>query len=230
MPADLIIDVPEATVRPRIPWLEFDRAIEAGDRFVEMSGAVKNSSVGGLDLRRQRVHFRGNVDMLDRLWQAPECHQQERIDVVRIETIGVYVDCVEFNFSAVQRTGSGDADGNFHFASSPEGKALDIHGYITCMTTDPANPGRAWMGGVITKNESEHPTFVGDTKEVGDDAWFRVVDYGEGGSAQPDRTTNIFFEPTGNFHSAREFCDSLLWFPDDRVTNPLLDGNIQVKE
>ena len=137
---------------------------------------------------------------------------------------------VQFAFTAVQRDASGDANGNFHFASSPEGMALNIHGYITCMTTDPANPGRAWMGGVITKNESQHPAFVGETKEVGDDAWFRVVDYGEGGNAlQPDRTTSIFFEPTGNFHSGREFCDGQLWFANDRVTNPLLNGNIQVK-
>jgi hypothetical protein len=56
-----------------------------------------------------------------------------------------------------------------------------------------------------------------------------VVDYGEGANAtQADRTTMLFFEPTGGFSRARDFCDSLLWFPDDRVTNPLLSGNIQV--
>ena len=82
---------------------------------------------------------------------------------------------------------------------------------------------------MITKNESEHPSFMGENSRVGKDAWFRVVDYGEGGSAsQPDRTTMIFLEPAGGFRSAQEFCQGQLWLPDDRLTNRLLNGNIQV--
>lgn len=136
---------------------------------------------------------------------------------------------VQFAFTAVQRNLAGDADGSYHFSTTVDGLAIEIHGRITCMTTDPANPGRAWMGGVITKNTSEHPVFTGPTSQVGRDSWFRVVDYGEGASAlQPDRATFSFVEPTGGFTSARDFCDSRLWFAEDRVTNPLLDGNVQV--
>jgi hypothetical protein len=136
---------------------------------------------------------------------------------------------VQFAFTAVQRDPSGDAHGNFHFSTTVDGLAIDIHGRITCMTTDPANPGRAWMGGVITKNTSEHPAYTGPTSQVGRDSWFRVVDYGEGASAsQPDRASSIFVEPTGGFTSARAFCEAQLWFPEDRFTNPLLHGNIQV--
>jgi hypothetical protein len=138
---------------------------------------------------------------------------------------------VQFGFTAVQRDASGDADGSYHFSAAVNGQAIEIHGRITCMTTDPANPNRAWMGGVITKNESEHPLFTGPTSQVGRDSWFRVVDYGEGTNAsQPDRATFVFVEPTGGFTSARAFCDSRLWFPEDRVTNPLLHGNIQVRQ
>src|SRR5688572_15454 len=137
---------------------------------------------------------------------------------------------VQFAFTAIQRDPiTGDADGRYHFSSIVNGLAIAIHGRITCMTVDPENPGRAWMGGVITKNESEHPLYTGPTSQVGRDSWFRVVDYGEGASAsQPDRASFVFVEPTGGFASAQDFCDSKLWFPGDRITNPLLSGNIQV--
>jgi hypothetical protein len=138
---------------------------------------------------------------------------------------------VQFGFTAIQRDPSGDADGSYDFSTAVNGQAIKIHGRITCMTTDPANPNRAWIGGVITKNDSEHPLYTGPTSQVGRDSWFRVVDYGEGGNAsQPDRATFIFVEPTGGFTSARAFCDSRLWFPEDRLTNPLLRGNIQVRQ
>jgi hypothetical protein len=138
---------------------------------------------------------------------------------------------VQFAFTAIQRNATtGEADGRYHFSSVVGGLAIEIHGRITCLTVDPANPGRAWMGGVITQNESEHPLYTGATSQVGRDSWFRVVDYGEGSNAsQPDRSTLVFVEPTGGFTSARAFCDSKLWFPDDRLTNPVVSGNIQVR-
>lgn len=137
---------------------------------------------------------------------------------------------VQFAFTAVQLDHSGAATGTYHFtATSLTGLAIDVRGRISCMTTDPTNPGRAWMGGLITKNESEHPVFTGETSRVGRDGWFRVVDYGEGSNAaQPDRATMIFFEPAGGFTNAADFCDSQLWFAGDRLTNPLLNGAVQV--
>lgn len=137
---------------------------------------------------------------------------------------------VQFAFTAIQRDpNTGEADGRYHFSSTVNGQAIEVHGRITCMTVDPENPGRAWMGGVITKNESEHPLYTGPTSQVGRDSWFRVVDYGEGADAsQPDRASLVFVEPTGGFTSARDFCAARLWFPEDRITNPLLSGNIQV--
>lgn len=137
---------------------------------------------------------------------------------------------VQFAFTAIQRERAGDAEGSFHFATRVDGLAIEVHGRITCLTTDPANPNRAWLGGVITKNESEHPLYTGPTSLPGRESWFRVVDYGEGANASlPDRLTFAFVEPTGGFTSARAFCDSRLWFPEDRITNPLLNGNIEVR-
>jgi hypothetical protein len=138
---------------------------------------------------------------------------------------------VQFGFIAIQRDLSGNAVGSYHFSTVVDGQAIKIQGRVTCMTTDPANPNRAWIGGVITKNESEHPLYTGPTSQVGRDSWFRVVDYGKGGKAsQPDRATFVFVEPTGGFTSARAFCDSRLWFPEDRLTNPVLQGNIRVRQ
>jgi hypothetical protein len=135
---------------------------------------------------------------------------------------------IQFAFTAVQQSTSGAAVGAYHFAS-PDGFELNIDGRITCMTADPQHPGRAWMGGEITRNESVLPNFTGENSKVGRDGWFRVVDYGEGaGAPQPDRTTSIFFEPAGGFSTAEEFCNGQLWFPDDRLTNQLLVGNIEV--
>ena len=135
-----------------------------------------------------------------------------------------------FAFAARQRDpASGDADGRYRFSGVIDGLSVEIQGRITCMTVDPQNPGRAWMGGVITRNRSEHPLYTGPTSQPGRDSWFRVVDYGEGaGASQPDRVSFIFVEPTGGFTRARDFCDARLWFPEDRLTNPLSGGNIQV--
>lgn len=145
--------------------------------------------------------------------------------VYHLETLDLDV---HFAFAAVQRSASGDAVGTYHLAS-PDGFEVNIEGRITCMTVDPQHPGRAWMGGGITRNDSILPTFKGENGQVGQDGWFRVVDYGEGsGALQPDRTTRIFFKPAGGFSTAEEFCNGQLWFPEDRLTNALLTGNIQV--
>ena len=136
-----------------------------------------------------------------------------------------------FAFVAVQRdAATGDAHGHYSFASTIDGQAVEIHGRITCMTVDPANPGRAWMGGVITRNRSKHPQYTGPTSQVGRESWFRVVDYGEGAHAsEADRASFIFVEPTGGFTTGQAFCDARLWFPEDRLTNPVLRGNIHVR-
>jgi hypothetical protein len=139
----------------------------------------------------------------------------------------------EFAVAALQRDPSGEADGNFHFSTSVEGQAIEFHARVTCLVTDAAN-GRAWIGGTITKNASERAPFKeGAIYQEGQPAWFRVADYGEGsGAPKEDRGTRIFFTGTGGFLTADAFCHSGLWpivAGDERLTSPLLGGNIQVK-
>lgn len=136
---------------------------------------------------------------------------------------------VKFSFSAVQRDPSGEATGQLRFSTELGGLAIDFRGRVTCMTTDPENA-RAWIGGVVTRNDSEHPGFTGEIHDVGRDIWFRVVDYGQGGSApQADRTTFVGFEGARGIITSEEYCAARLWLDDDVGTGPLTSGNIQVR-
>jgi hypothetical protein len=105
----------------------------------------------------------------------------------------------------------------------------DFHGDVTCVSHDPAN-NRLWVGGVVTQNRSTQPDFAADpVAQVGDDIWFRVVDYGEGASAgQPDRTTFTGFEGGAGIITSQEYCDTQPWPEDDARTNVVVAGNIQV--
>lgn len=135
---------------------------------------------------------------------------------------------VQFSFSAVQRDPSGDATGRFHFSADLGGLKIEFHARVTCMTADLDNR-RAWIAGVITQNNSEHPGFTTEVHEVGKDIWFRAVDYGQGAQAlQPDRTTFVGFEGAAGIITSPEYCEARIWPDDDARTGPLLDGNIQV--
>jgi hypothetical protein len=138
----------------------------------------------------------------------------------------------KFALTAVQRDPSGEADGTYHFAGSLDGLAIEFRARVTCMIADPET-GRAWIGGVVTDNNSEVPSFRdGAIFQVGQPTWMRVADYGEGENApEPDRTTRIFFTGSGGFQSAEEFCVSGFWPIVDgvqRITSTLLSGHIQV--
>ena len=138
----------------------------------------------------------------------------------------------QFAFTAVQRDPSGTADGIYHYRGTLAGLTIDFRARVICMMADAAT-GRAWIGGVITSNESQHPLFTGAIHQVGRPTWFRVADYGEGANApKPDRVTRIFFTGSGGFQSAEVFCASGFWPIADgveRITSPLLIGNVQVK-
>jgi hypothetical protein len=138
----------------------------------------------------------------------------------------------QFAFTAQQREPSGAADGRFRFVASFGGDAIELHGRVTCMMADPAT-NRAWIGGVITLNRSEQPFFRDDPLfRVGEPQWFRVVDNGEGSTAdEPDRTTRLFWRGSGGFQDEWAFCASGFWPVVDgveRFTDPLIQGNIQV--
>lgn len=136
---------------------------------------------------------------------------------------------VHFAFGAVQRDASGAADGQLRFATEVGGLAIEFHGAVTCMTSD-LEHGRTWIGGVVTRNASEHPAFTGDVHQVGRDIWFRAVDYGEGATAsQADRTTFVGFEGSAGIITSEEYCEVKPWPDNDERTGPVLEGNIQVR-
>ena len=133
---------------------------------------------------------------------------------------------VQFSFSAVQRANDAAA-GQFHIALDDSGFIYDVHGAVTCLTVDEVNH-RAWIGGVVTRNETTDPAFQTDIHQVGDDVWFRVVDYGEGQSAA-DRTTFYGFKGAAGIDTSPQYCAAQLWPADDARTWPVLQGNISVR-
>lgn len=134
---------------------------------------------------------------------------------------------VKFAFSAIQHA-DGKAVGRFHQKFDNGGLAVDFSGAVTCMAVDPVLH-HAWIGGVITKNESTDPSVTGGIFEPGHDVWFRVVDYGEGANgSQPDRTTFLGFENNPTIKSSAQYCAERPWPEGDARTWPVVSGNIQV--
>jgi hypothetical protein len=136
---------------------------------------------------------------------------------------------VQFAFTAVQKGLDGGATGNARHSVELGGELVEFTTHVTCMTLEPAT-GRAWIGGVISRNRSTHPSFTGDRNQVGRDIWFRVVDYGEGsGAEQVDRATFVGFEGDAGIATSADYCEQMPWPDEDARTNPVTEGNIQVK-
>lgn len=91
------------------------------------------------------------------------------------------------------RLGSGPAFGYFRQSRQSPTGLVEFEGRVTCLTIDQNFPGRARIGGVVTKNNSTAPGSLTVNHEVGDDVWFRVQD-GKAGAA--DASTTYGFVPT----------------------------------
>jgi len=136
---------------------------------------------------------------------------------------------VQFSMSAVQLDADGAATGGAHHSVDFQGELVEFHTEVTCATFD-EDTGRAWIGGVITQNNSTHPFWTTDNNEVGDAIWWRVVDYGEGGNAlQADRSTFVGFAGNAGLITSEEYCEAQIWPEGDARTSPLTSGNIQVR-
>src|SRR5687767_6265927 len=109
---------------------------------------------------------------------------------------------VQFGFSAVAKD-DGSAQGSFHQSYTLEGLTTSYWGTVTCLSVDTA-AGRAWIGGVVTKVESDDP----GARRVGEDVWFRVLDNGEGDEVA-DRSTVFGFTPL--FESSTAYCAGRPW-------------------
>lgn len=135
---------------------------------------------------------------------------------------------VQFSMSAVQTDADGSATGRAHHSVDFQGELVEFHTEVTCATFDEAE-GRAWIGGVITQNNSTHSAFTGETQEVGDAIWFRVLDNGQGAAAAADRSTFVGFEGNAGIITSQEYCDARIWPENDARTSPVTEGNIQVR-
>lgn len=136
----------------------------------------------------------------------------------------------DFALQARQKEGR-QARGTFRHTLVFQGLLIDFDGAVTCMSVD-ADQGRAWIGGVVTANNSDHPSFVGEIHQPGRDVWFRVLDTGQGPEA--DRTTFLGFEGAGGIITSEEYCQARIWPgpPDDEPnarTNPVVAGGIKVQ-
>jgi hypothetical protein len=135
---------------------------------------------------------------------------------------------VAFSFGANEHFANGGL-GTFRQSRARNGLTSDFAGRVTCVTVDPANH-RAWVGGVVTENNSTDPNFRQAIHEVGRDVWFRVVDNGEGANAVADRTTVLGFTGAAGFITSAQYCAGQPWLAGDANTFPVVDGNIQVHQ
>ena len=134
---------------------------------------------------------------------------------------------VTFSFSANQKL-DGSANGRFHHSVELQGQLIEFHGEVTCVSVD-AEEGRAWIGGVITRNNSEHPDFTTERTQPGMDIWLRVLDSGEGGNTEDDRSTFVGFEGDAGIITSLEYCAVQPWPDNNERTSPVVQGNIQVR-
>lgn len=134
---------------------------------------------------------------------------------------------VGFSFGAQQKL-NGAATGWFRHSTELGGLPIEFFGSVTCVSVDEAN-GRAWIGGVITQNNSEFPSFTDDVHQPGREIWFRVLDSGEGAGAEADRSTFVGFEGNAGIITSQEYCDLQIWPDDNARTSPVVSGDIQVR-
>lgn len=124
------------------------------------------------------------------------------------------------------------AKGSFRQTLVFQGLLIDFVNEVTCITVDSAN-GRAWIGGIVTENNSDHSAFTTQIHQPGKDVWFRVLDTGRH-SAEPDRTTFLGFEGAAGIITSEEYCQAQIWPgpPDDEPnarTNALTEGKVKVE-
>lgn len=136
---------------------------------------------------------------------------------------------LKFSFAATALA-NGRANGQFRQVYVSDGGRVDFQGRVTCMAVDLAN-GRAWVGGVITQNNSTNPATMMDIHQPGQEVWFRVLDDGEGNGAV-DRTTVLGFKGGLGIDTSAQYCAAMLWNPGEAGTLgtwPVDAGNIQVR-
>jgi hypothetical protein len=134
---------------------------------------------------------------------------------------------VDFAFRATQEGGEA-AHGKFHQrADEGGGLIIDFDATVTCLAVDPVNH-RAWIGGVVTENESTDPDYMTAINQPGQDIWFRVLDGGDGPGAT-DRSTFLGFQNPLGFLTSAAYCAARPWPADNMRTWPVTSGELSVR-
>jgi hypothetical protein len=131
---------------------------------------------------------------------------------------------VQFAFIATQHK-DGSVTGTFHHRTNDGLGTVDFDANVTCLSVDPLL-GRAWVGGVITKNSSTSPDFTQPNQQPGHDIWFRVLE-GDESLGQGSRSTFIGFE--GAIPSSAAYCATRPWPDNNARTWPVTQGTIIVR-
>jgi hypothetical protein len=130
-----------------------------------------------------------------------------------------------FGYAAVVNR-KGVAKGQLLHVGTFQGATIEFYGAVTCLAVDSVNH-RAWIGGVITKNLSTHPTYKdSEFAQVGHDIWFRVLDADHDDLGVADRTTFVGFE--GAIPSSAQYCADRIW-PDNNARTWEVTGNVLVR-
>lgn len=125
---------------------------------------------------------------------------------------------VTFSFVAI-RHGDGRVSGQFF--QNQHDLGFIYKGDVTCFAVDPTNH-RAWIGGVLTHSNDPDPV-----TQVGDDAWFRVLDGGTVDDAS-DRSTFMGFEMPPPLDTSEHYCQEKIWPEGNARTWPVVHGNIVI--
>jgi hypothetical protein len=125
---------------------------------------------------------------------------------------------VTFSFTAVRHADE-SLSGRFQQNQFDLGFSYKVD--VTCFAVDPVNH-RAWVGGVLTQSNDPDPI-----TEVGDDAWFRVLDLGSV-DAGPDRSTFLGLEGGGGIITSDEYSAAKIWPDDNARTWPGEHGSIGI--
>jgi hypothetical protein len=127
---------------------------------------------------------------------------------------------VTFSFTAVRHA---DGSVNGRFEQNQFDVGFSYKGDVTCFAVDQVNH-RAWIGGVLTQSNDPDPV-----TQVGDDAWFRVLDLGSS-NVGPDRSTFLGFEGAAGIITSEEYCAAKIWPDGNARTWPVEQGNIVIQQ
>ena len=136
---------------------------------------------------------------------------------------------IAFELNAVSRADGGATGSVYYVTDLTEFGigTIEMRFDVTCLSRD-VDLGRAWIGGVVTFNNSTNATFATDPRrQVGRDVWFRIEDNGNGSSGVLDRSTQLGFEGSAGIITSAEYCATRPW--PAPPAHPVTTGNISLR-